>query len=37
MVIPTKPILYNGFKIKDDIIVKNRVENVFFTEVYLYV
>ena len=35
MVIPTKPILYNGFKIKDDIIVKNRVENVFFTEVYL--
>lgn len=35
MAIPTKPILYNGFKVKDGLIVKNRVERIFFTEVYL--
>lgn len=31
----TKPILYNGFKVKEGITVKNRVEKIFFTEVYL--
>jgi len=35
MTTPTKPILYNGFKIKDDVTVKNRIERIFFTEVYL--
>jgi len=32
---PTKPILYNGFKIREDITVKQRVERIFFTEIYL--
>jgi transitional endoplasmic reticulum ATPase len=31
---PTKPILYNGFKISGDIVVTGRKERVFFTEVY---
>lgn len=31
----TKPILFNGFKIDKDLTVKNRLEKVFFTEVYL--
>lgn len=31
---PVKPILYNGFKVRDDLTVKNRVERIFFTEVY---
>jgi len=35
MTTPTKPILYNGFKVRDDITVKNRIERIFFTEVYL--
>jgi len=35
MVTSTKPILYNGYKIKDGLTVKNRVERIFFTEVYL--
>ncbi|MDD3101927.1 MAG: ATP-binding protein [Patescibacteria group bacterium] len=30
----TKPILYNGFKVKDGLTVKNRIERIFFTEVY---
>ncbi len=34
MATPTKPILYNGFKIKDDLSIKGRVERIFFTEVY---
>lgn len=32
---PTKPILHNGFKVRDDLTVKSRVERIFFTEVYL--
>lgn len=32
---PTKPILYNGYKLNDELSVKNRVEKVFFTEIYL--
>lgn len=31
---PTKPILYNGYKLNDELTVKNRVEKVFFTEIY---
>lgn len=30
-----KPILHNGFLIHDNITVKQRIERVFFTEVYL--
>lgn len=32
---PTKPILFNGFKVRGELTVKNRVERIFFTEVYL--
>ncbi len=35
MTTPSKPILYNGYKIKDDITVKHRIERIFFTEIYL--
>lgn len=31
----TKPILHNGFALKNGITIKNRVERIFFTEVYL--
>lgn len=31
----TKPILHNGFKVKKGVTVKNRIERIFFTEVYL--
>ncbi len=31
----TKPILFNGYKIDKDLTVKNRLEKVFFTEIYL--
>lgn len=31
----TKPILFNGFRINKNLTVKNRVEKVFFTEIYL--
>jgi len=31
---PTKPILYNGFKVNVGITVIGRIERVFFTEVY---
>lgn len=34
MATPTKPILYNGFKVRDDLTVKSRIERIFFTEVY---
>lgn len=34
MTAPTKPILYNGFKVRDDITVKSRIERIFFTEIY---
>jgi len=32
---PVKPILYNGFKLRENILVKNRIERIFFTEIYL--
>lgn len=31
---PTKPILHNGFILRKGLAVKNRLERVFFTEVY---
>lgn len=34
MTTPSKPILYNGFKVRDDLTVKSRVERIFFTEIY---
>lgn len=34
MTVSIKPILYNGFKIRKDITVKNRIERIFFTDVY---
>ncbi len=34
MITPVKPILHNGFRVKDDLTIKNRVERIFFTEVY---
>jgi len=34
MTTSTKPILHNGFEIRDGITVKNRLERVFFTDVY---
>src|SRR3989344_4472158 len=30
----SKPLLFNGFKIRDNLKVKNRIEKVYFTEVY---
>lgn len=30
----TKPILFNGFALRDGIKVKNRIDKIFFTEVY---
>lgn len=35
MAISTKPLLHNGFKVRDGLTVKNRIERIFFTEVYL--
>jgi len=35
MAVPTKPILHNGFKVRDNVTIKSRVERIFFTEVYL--
>ncbi len=32
---PSKPLLYNGYEISKGLAVKNRVEKVFFTEIYL--
>src|SRR3989338_4860270 len=34
MTTPTKPILHNGFKVRDNLTVKGRIERIFFTEVY---
>jgi len=34
MTTPTKPILYNGFKINSKVLVTGRIERVYFTEVY---
>lgn len=34
MSIPSKPILHNGFHVRDGLAVKNRIERIFFTEVY---
>ena len=34
MTISLKPVLYNGFKINGDLVVLNRIERTFFTDVY---
>jgi len=34
MTISTKPILFNGFQIRENLTVKNRIERIFFTDVY---
>lgn len=34
MTAPTKPLLHNGFKIAGELAVKQRVERIFFAEVY---
>lgn len=30
----TKPILYNGFEVKENVTIKNRIEKIYFTEIY---
>lgn len=30
----TKPVLYNGFQIRENLTVKNRIVRIFFTDVY---
>jgi len=34
MTTSSKPILYNGFKVRDGLSVKNRIERIFFTDIY---
>ena len=34
MATPTKPILYPGFKIRNDVSVVSRLEKIYFTEIY---
>ncbi len=34
MMLKTKPLLHNGFKIKENLSILKRIEKVFFTEVY---
>lgn len=34
MTVSTKPVLYNGFKVRENLTVKNRIEKIFFTDVY---
>lgn len=34
MSISTRPVLFNGFKIRNNLTVKARIERIFFTEVY---
>jgi len=34
MTTSTKPALYNGFKVRDKLTIKKRIERVFFTDVY---
>jgi transitional endoplasmic reticulum ATPase len=34
MSVATKPLLHNGYKIEENVTVKQRIERVFFTEVY---
>lgn len=34
MATSTKPTLYNGFKIREGLTVKSRIERIFFTDVY---
>ena len=34
MTISTKPVLYNGFKVREGLKVKTRIERIFFTDIY---
>jgi transitional endoplasmic reticulum ATPase len=34
MTVSTKPMLYNGFQIRENLTIKNRIERIFFTDVY---
>ncbi len=34
MTLPTKPVLYPGFKIKSDVTIVARLEKIYFTEIY---
>lgn len=34
MSVPSKPILHNGYEISKDVTVVNRIEKIFFTEIY---
>lgn len=34
MVALNKPVLFNGFKLRDNLKIKKRIERIFFTEVY---
>ena len=31
---PTKPLLYNGYKLNKEISIVKRIEKIFFTEIY---
>ena len=34
MEMPTKPVLFNGFVVRDNLRISSRVDRVFFTEIY---
>lgn len=34
MITSTKPILHNGFELNNGLVIKNRIERLFFTDVY---
>jgi transitional endoplasmic reticulum ATPase len=34
MATPSKPILYNGYQVSKGVAVENRIEKIFFTEIY---
>lgn len=34
MTMSTKPLLYNGFRVRENLTVKSRIERIFFTDVY---
>lgn len=34
MTTPSKPILYNGYEVTKDVTIVNRIEKIFFTEIY---
>ena len=34
MTVSNKPVLYNGFEVKENLTIINRIERIFFTDVY---